>query len=122
MEEGRENEILARSLRKAVMTVWQRRLSGEVFDKLTQRFEEGLEVEASDVMPADELLAQFSTKGGPPIESLIAVDRLLDRLDLLGESPAAVASGVEMCLEGLHLNRRVNKSERSVPGTYRFEA
>ena len=37
--------------------------------------------------------------------------RAVGRLDV-GESPAGVASGVEFVLEGLHLNRRLNKERR----------
>jgi magnesium chelatase subunit I len=38
--------------------------------------------------------------------------RAVSRLDV-GESPAGLASGVEFVLEGLHLNRRLNKERRA---------
>ena len=37
----------------------------------------------------------------------------------VGESPAAVASGVEFLLEGLHLHRRLNKDRAATGGLYR---
>jgi magnesium chelatase subunit I len=121
LEEGREEEILRRALRKAIVTVWQRRLSGENLENLTSHFEEGLEIETSDVMSAAELLGQFE-EGGRSIESLVSLNRLLERLDVVEESPVAAASAVEMCLEGLYLNRRVSKYEEDVPGRFRFSS
>ena len=120
LEEGREEEILARAMRKAIMAVWQRRLSGENFDRLAARFDEGLTIETSDLMPSSRLLAQFEADG--PIESLVGIQRLVGRLDLIEESPASAASAVEMCLEGLYLNRRVSKHEDALPGRYRYGA
>lgn len=119
LEEGREGEILGRALRKAIASVWQRRLGGEDLQRLVERFDRGLEIETSDLMSSQELLDQFG-RAGESIESLVALDRLLQRLDLLEESPAAAASALEMCLEGLHLNRRVSKHLQDEPGRYRF--
>lgn len=121
LEEGREEEILKRALRKAIVVVWQRRVSGENFDNLTKHFEEGLEIGTSDVMPAAEFLGQFE-QSGRSIESLVALDRLLQRLDVIEESPVAAASVIEMCLEGLYLNRRVSKYEEDTPGRFRFKS
>jgi magnesium chelatase subunit I len=38
------------------------------------------------------------------------------------ETPAAVASAVELVLEGLHLNRRLNKDALGGRATYRSRA
>ena len=45
------------------------------------------------------------------VEQLPELRRAVARLDV-GESPAGLASGVEFVLEGLHLNRRLNKERR----------
>src|SRR5437773_4359672 len=52
IEEGREEEILARAARQAVLEVFRRRLSGFDLGPLVGRFDEGLSVETSDVTPA----------------------------------------------------------------------
>jgi magnesium chelatase subunit I len=45
------------------------------------------------------------------VDALPELRRAVGRLDV-GESPAGIASGVEFVLEGLHLNRRLNKERR----------
>ena len=45
-----------------------------------------------------------------PLE-IAELRRVIGRLDV-GESAASLASGVEFVLEGLHLNRRLNKERR----------
>jgi magnesium chelatase subunit I len=71
---------------------------------LLERFESGVEAEVGEMAPsaAHELL----------VEQIPELRRAVARLDV-GESPAGVASGVEFVLEGLHLNRRLNKERRA---------
>ena len=45
------------------------------------------------------------------VHDLPELRRAVGRLEV-GESPAGLASGVEFVLEGLHLNRRLNKERR----------
>jgi len=111
MEEGREHRILESALKAAIAEVYRRRLGGENYRALIQRFEEGLAVETSDALGAQNFLAQLGK-----IEGL---SRMMQKLDLGEESPQTAASAVEFALEGLHLMRRVNK-EASGPGTWRF--
>jgi magnesium chelatase subunit I len=40
----------------------------------------------------------------------------------VGESPAAIASAVELLLEGLHLHRRLNKERAAGVGGGRYRA
>ncbi len=116
LEEGREPEILARTLRQAILEVWRRRLSGEDLSALLTRFDSGLEVETSDLMSAHNLLAQVDGSKGWP-----GAERSARRLGLTEESPATIAGALEFSLEGLHLTKRLNKSETDAPATWRFE-
>jgi magnesium chelatase subunit I len=50
-----------------------------------------------------------------------ALRAAIERLGV-GESPAAVASGVELILEGLHLSKRLNKDAVGARATYRSRA
>jgi len=52
-----------------------------------------------------------SEEMGRTVAEMPELSRAVSRLDV-GESPAGVASGVEFVLEGLHLNRRLNKERR----------
>ena len=75
----------------------------------TQAFENGLAVETSDLMPSMDYVLQLSH-----------LDGMNDIVDTLGVSgnPAGVASAVEFVLEGLHLNRRLNKATGDGPARY----
>ena len=81
------------------------------FDRLVLAFENGLTVDASEMMPSMDYVHQLSHLDG--------VDEAVDKLDV-GGNPAAVASAVEFVLEGLHLNRRLNKDESAYSGPARY--
>jgi magnesium chelatase subunit I len=70
---------------------------------LVERFESGANAEVGELVgsASHELL----------VSEIPELRRAVGRLDV-GESPAGVASGVEFVLEGLHLNRRLNKERR----------
>ncbi len=112
IEEGREEEILARAAKTAELEVFRRRLSGYDFQSILSRFADGFEAETSDLTPASALLAQFGELPG--------LSKLLERLGVEEESPGAAASAVEFALDGLHLSRRLNKDETGRTGAYRY--
>jgi magnesium chelatase subunit I len=113
VEEGREEEILLRALRNAVLEVFRRRLAGFDFTGVLGRFNEGFAAETSDLMGAGQFLEQFGDLPG--------LAKLLDRLGIEEESPGAAASALEFALEGLHLSRRLNKDSAGRIGTFRYE-
>jgi magnesium chelatase subunit I len=112
IEEGREEETLARALRQATLNVFRHRLSGFDFRPLLSRFDAaGFAAETSDLTPAAGFLGQFGDLPG--------LAKLMERLGAEEESPGVAASGLEFALEGLHLSRRLNKDESS--GSARYE-
>jgi magnesium chelatase subunit I len=114
IEEGREEEIVARATRTAVLEVFRRRLSGFDFQPLLSRFDRpGFAAETSDLMPAADVLSQF--------DDLPGLAKLLERLDVTEESPGVAASALEFALEGLHLSRRLNKDRDGEGGGARYE-
>lgn len=104
-EEGREQDILERLLAGAALDVFRDHLSDLEFSDLLARFEDGLEVEAGDLVDAESLLGSIGEFDSATIA--------MQRLGVDAESPAHAASVVEFILEGLHLTRRLNKSSRS---------
>ncbi|MDP9022612.1 MAG: sigma 54-interacting transcriptional regulator [Actinomycetota bacterium] len=114
LEEGREEQIVARLLRQAVLIVWRRHLGHHDLRPLLARFDHGVSVETHDAMAGAELLGQFG-------DEIPGLARLMERLDVPAESPAAAASVVEFALEGLHLSKRLNKDE-AAPGVDRFRS
>jgi magnesium chelatase subunit I len=106
-EEGRELEVLAHLLRRAVAETYRARLGGADLSALVERFEEGGTVESGDLVTAADLLVRIG-----PLEGLGALVTRLGEPE--AETPGVVAAAVELALEGLYLNRRISKDE--VPG------
>jgi magnesium chelatase subunit I len=113
IEEGREQEILLRAAKNAVLEVFRRRLAGFDFQPLLAKFDPSFAAETSDLTPATQFLAQFGDLPG--------LGKLLGRLGVEEESPGVAASALELALEGLHLSRRLNKDASDRVGTYRYE-
>jgi len=108
LEEGREDEVLALLLRRAIAETFRARLAGADLSGLQNRFDDGDgPVETGELVPAAELLRRVG-----PIPGLAAI---LTRLGVDGaESPGLAAAALELAMEGLHLNRRLAKEE--LPG------
>jgi magnesium chelatase subunit I len=109
MGEVREDQIVDKLIQSAVVTTFNRYFSVRQFERLVLAFDNGLGVEASDMMPAMDYVHQLSH-----------LDGMGDAVGKLGVggNPAAVASAVEFVLEGLHLNRRLNKDTGRGPARY----
>lgn len=105
MGEVREEQVIDKLIQSAIAATFNRTFSVRQFEPLIQAFENGLSVETSDQMPAMDYVHQLSHLDG--------LREAVDKLGV-GGNPAAVASAVEFVLEGLHLNRRLNKDARDV--------
>ncbi|MDR1999022.1 MAG: sigma 54-interacting transcriptional regulator [Frankiaceae bacterium] len=114
---GREFEVLAHLLRRAIADTYRARLAGLDLRPLQEKFGGGLLVESGELVAAGTLLSQLGTMPG--------LAELMDRLEPSGaaEGPAAVgmaAACLEFALEGLHLNKRLAKEssgDRTVYGS-----
>jgi magnesium chelatase subunit I len=102
-DETREDRVIEKLVQRAVINVFNRHFSLSELVPLIERFEAGADAEVGESVPAasHERL----------VDALPELRRAVGRLDV-GESPAGIASGVEFVLEGLHLNRRLNKERR----------
>jgi magnesium chelatase subunit I len=108
-DESREDRVVDKLVQRAVVNVFNRHYALSELVPLLERFETGVEAEVGESASSasHELL----------VDQLPELRRAVARLDV-GESPAGLASGVEFILEGLHLNRRLNKERR--PGGVRY--
>ena len=103
-DETREDRVVEKLVARAVVNVFNRHFALSELAPLIDRFEEeGLQAEVGEFVPSGAHGAL--TESVPELRSAVA------RLDA-GESPAGVASAIEFVLEGLHLNRRLNKERR----------
>ena len=110
-EEGREARVLEDTIKKAVMTTFGRYFSPPELDPVVHRFEQGMVVDTSDMLPADVYMKRFSESS----EVKNAIAKL--KVDSSGPS---IASATEFILEGLHLNRRLNRDK--VEGAFRYRS
>ena len=108
-----EERIVERLVSRSVLAVFGRHLSVDDLEEVLAAFDGGLAVETGELVPSRTYVGW--AREVPGLGAAAA------RLGA-GESPASIASAVEFVLEGLHLQRRLNKERRSVTGgggTYR---
>src|SRR6266568_2311544 len=111
-EEGREAEVLEHLLRRATADTFRAHLGNADMSGLVARFAEGGSVEASDLLPAAELLRRIGEVPG--------LARIMERLDGDGgESFGQAAAALEFALEGLYLMRRLSKDTVDGGAIYR---
>jgi magnesium chelatase subunit I len=105
-----ESQVIDELRRRAVRTVFAEVVPAEGVASVVEAFQQGWNVEVSAAMPAAEYL-----------EGLDAIPGLREGAARLagGDSPARLASAIELILEGLHLENRLNKTVRDGAAVYR---
>jgi len=114
LEEGRDGQIIDHLLRAAVLTVFKERVGTDVVREVVAAFDGGTVVHTGDDIASEDearLVTEVAALRSP-VQALTGGD----------ESPAAVASAVELILEGLHLSKRLNKDALGTRATYRGRA
>ncbi|HWC12005.1 MAG TPA: magnesium chelatase [Acidimicrobiales bacterium] len=109
-EEGRAEAVLSRLVSAAVLGVFKERCALEGLREALSEFDAGTAISTGDDVPSADYVEAVGRL--PALRS--AVLPLVD-----GETPGAVASAVELVLEGLHLSRRLNKDAVGARATYR---
>jgi len=110
LDEGKEEQVLSRIQRSAVNAVFGRHFTAGQFEWLVQRFEDGATVEVGEATPAGAYLRLLKD----PAE----LEPITKRLGV-PDRPEVQASVLELILEGLHLNKRLNKDEMNGKVLYR---
>jgi magnesium chelatase subunit I len=110
VEEGKEEQIVDKLIQGAVVAVFNRHFNVVDLEDIVAQFKAGISVEVSDTLPSKEYV-----KIVKQVESLDAAVAKLDP----GENLAVIASAVEFLLEGLHLNKRLNKDKSAGKAQYR---
>ena len=104
-----EERLIERIVQGAIVNVWNRYFLLSEFEGLLGRFDRGFGVDASDELPSSHYL-----KG---LQDIKGLKEAVAKIGGQG-SPATIASAVEFIMEGLHLNRKLNKDR--MPGTTRY--
>jgi magnesium chelatase subunit I len=105
-----EEKVIEKLLQKAVLNVFNRHFALHEFDELLAGFDNGLKIEVGDGLPSLEYVRQAAEVAGftPAIKKLGGQG-----------NPAQIASSIELVLEGLHLNRKLNKDRTAGRMRYR---
>jgi magnesium chelatase subunit I len=110
LEEGRDEQIVDRLLKSAVLTVFKERCPMDRFRDVMATFDEGTVVHTGDDVPSTSYVEALTSL--PVLKAPV--------MELAGsETPAAIASAAEFILEGLHLSKRLNKEETAGRAVYR---
>ncbi len=110
VEDGKEEQIIEKLIQGAVVAVFNRYFNVVDLEDVVTRFKAGLNAEVGDTMPSEGYVKLMNSIDG--------FDRSVAKLDP-GENPAQIASAVEFILEGLHLNKRLNKDKVGAKTQYR---
>ncbi len=100
IEEGKEGDIVAELTRQAVRKVFNQNFNASDLEDVVEYFGLGGSLEVSETMPT----AAYNQK----TKEVAGLVSLLQRLGC-SKSSALAASGLEFILEGLHLNKKLNK-------------
>ena len=102
VEEGKEDQIMEKLMQAAVLAVFNRHFNVVDLEEVVTCFKAGISVEVSDTQPSKEYAKMVKQVDG--------LDRAVAKLEP-GENLTVIAAGVEFILEGLHLNKRLNKDK-----------
>ncbi|MDP2730006.1 MAG: hypothetical protein Q8O55_05950 [Dehalococcoidales bacterium] len=109
-EETKEEKVIEGLIRKAVANVFNRYYQVNELEEIVAQFNGGFSIEVSELMDAKTYMRYVKEMIGLIDVAKAAAD---------SEKPEAIASAVEFILEGLHLNRRLNKTESKGKTVYR---
>ncbi len=100
VEEGRDAQVLERLIQGAVVAVFNRRCDVTELDEIVQAFKSGLSVDTGEALSSGDYQRLLKDIPG-----------LADGVKVITDSanPAVQAAAIEFILEGLHLNKRLNK-------------
>jgi magnesium chelatase subunit I len=109
VDDGREEQIVERLIQGAVLAVFNHYYSLGELEPTVAKFKAGYMVEVSDTTPSADY-----------VKLIKQTDGMAEALEKVGAqgSPPMQASAVEFVLEGLHLNKRLNKDK--VAGRYQY--
>ena len=109
-EETREDKVIDDLVKKAILSVFNRYYQVSKLERVIEQFNNGFSVDVADTMSAK-----------PYVRNVQEMIGLADAVKVVNKSerPEAIASVVEFILEGLHLNKRLNKVKVAGKAVYK---
>lgn len=108
--DAKEERVVEKLIQRAIVTTFNRYFTVAEFEQVLRGFDAGLSIEVSELMPAIDYAQQTAEVN----EIRKAVVKLKAQ-----NSPVTTASAIEFILEGLHLNRKLNKDRNEGKARYR---
>ncbi len=102
VEEGREFKVVDGLVKKAVQNMFSHYFSSHEFDAVLTRFDEGLTVETGTDIPSRAYAGK--------LPQMANMSEMIERIEPSND-PELIASAMEFILEGLYLNRRLNRDQ-----------
>lgn len=102
VEEGREFKVVDGLVKKAVQNMFSRYYTARDFEAVLTRFDEGLTIQAGTDIPSQTYVDSL-----PQMANMREMIAKIEASD----DPSAIASAMEFILEGLYLNRRLNRDQ-----------
>ena len=100
-EETKEDKVIGDLIKRAVLHVFNMYYDVSEFEDIIAQFNEGFSVETSDSMSAKSYIRIA--------KEMIGLTDMTNRV-MDSERPEEMAAAMEFILEGLHLNKKLNKS------------
>ena len=110
VDDGREEQIVERLIQGAVLAVFNHYFSLGELEPTVARFKAGFAAEVSDMTPSPDYIKLAKETEG--------LEAAVEKLGAKGGGQPLTASAIEFILEGLHLNKRLNKDK--VAGKYQY--
>ena len=109
IEDGREEQIIEKLIQGAVVAVFNRLYNLSDLEPIVARFKSGISVEVGEMTASSDYRGLVDS-----IEGLAEALRIVE-----ADSAGEMAAGTEFILEGLHLNKRLNKDRVGAKIQYR---
>jgi magnesium chelatase subunit I len=109
-EDTKEEKVIDQLIKKAVQNVFNRYYRAYDWEEMLSRFSQGFNFVVSDMMSARKYLRNVKAIPGMTEAIKVVAD---------SERPEVIAAAVEFILEGLHLNKKLNKDKVQGKTVYR---
>jgi magnesium chelatase subunit I len=110
LEENREDKVIDDLIKRAILNVFNSYYQLSQLEEVVAHFTGGFSIQVSDIMSAKLYLGYVKQ-----IQGMLDAIKVVDG----SERPEVTASALEFILEGLHVNKRLNKAMINGQAVYR---